>query len=177
MSLVVKNYRGHSCPKMASLFRLHGLSCFSRHAARCHPLFPGPPNARSAFRRPLLHWSDDHAYLLPPGLSGPFAQRGEHPLLSDGCGRGRSRTPSLPAMPPRVFAGNAGMAGDFSHGVSRLAADQRERSGGRRWRYGRAGRAPGHWLTPSAATVPAASGRQPDHGGANPAPAVRQETD
>ena len=60
---------------------------------------------------------------MPVDLSRADGEREELPLLCDGgCGSGGG-VPAVFAVPAGVFAGDAGVDGDFGDGFTRLAAD------------------------------------------------------
>ncbi len=121
------------------------------------------------------HHLDRH--LLPADLPGPLGQVRELPVLPQRRRGAGSGLPTLPALPAGDGARSRFLARHLEHGLARPRADRgrraRRRSGQRRC----AGRAARHRRAAAAAAVPAASRRLADHGGADPARAVRQAAD
>jgi hypothetical protein len=138
-------------------------------------VFAGATLARSALRRQVFYRRDWQWGLLPFDLSSSYGKRKEHPVFSECvCGRG-SRLSALSAMPAGEFAGNSGMAGNFSDGFAGFAPDWGERTGGRRCRG--SCETTGSWSTASSTVVFAASGSNADSGGADATSALREEVD
>jgi hypothetical protein len=80
--------------------------------------------ARSPLRRQVLHRCAQHQDLLPSHMSGAYRARGERPLLSNRRRVGRSRVPSLFALPAGMFAGNPSLVRSVEHGFESSAPDR-----------------------------------------------------
>src|SRR5713101_5051780 len=135
-------------------------------------MFASATRARCAVRRQVLHRRAHHGSLLPSDLSCPYVQGEQCPLLSKRRRGGGSRLSAVFALPAGMLAGNTGLGGYSKYSFAGIAADQRERFGGRR--CGSSCRAPGSWLAPSSPPVPPAPRGHAEGGGSDPSFALSQ---
>ena len=89
-------------------------------------LFPGSAVARRAIRWEVFYWSGGQWSLLSVDLSCADREGKECAVFCycGGCGRGR--VSALFAVPAGVFAGDAGVDGDFEFRVAGFAVDRGE---------------------------------------------------